>query len=99
MAEVLGEEGLGDSLRRIRVLDTLGREFSVYYTVSDTGYSLDTIRLPNGLTWTVELFQEMIDVRDETVDFLESQDSVVEDATFDLKNVVHYDHDPYGNDE
>lgn len=89
-----------DGLYKLLVLDTLGHEFAVYFTESsgNDGYKIAKVRLPDGPEWNVDVFQEMIGVRDEAVEYLEDNGYPVPDASFDLSQVVEYDDDEYTDD-
>lgn len=85
-----------DGLYRLSVLDTLGHEFAVYFAGdTDDEYRIASIRLPEDAEWNVDIFQEMIGVRDEAVEYFEDNSYSVPDAGFDLDQVTPYDDDPH----
>ncbi len=94
MPEVIDIEEV-DGLYRVNVLDTLGNEFAVYFAHTVTaGYRISSIRLPKDSDWDVGVFQEMIGVRDEAVEYFKDNGYDVPDASFDLAQVHHYADDP-----
>lgn len=97
MGRVVRQADFGDRLRLV-VLDTLGREFAVYFSVSDGDANLALVRLPESVEWNVGAFQEMVGVRDEAYDYLRGEGYAVPGVCLNLEDVVRYDDDPYGGD-
>jgi hypothetical protein len=94
MGRVVRQADFGDRLRLV-VLDTLGREFAVYFSAVDEELSLSLVRLPDGVEWDVATFQEMVGVRDEAYDYLRDEGHSVSNFSLNLEDVVVYDNDPY----
>ena len=97
MPEVIAIEDV-DGLYRLRVLDTIGDEFAIYFSEAKDGdYRIALVRLPEDVDWNVDVFQEMIGVRDEAVEYFERNGYTVPDASFDLNQVTPYDDDPHND--
>lgn len=80
----------------VHARDSLGRIFTFQFIFSSgVECSLSAIYLPDGVSWNLEVFQEMVDVRDVVSDFLKNnQEYVLEDAQFELNEVFSAEENP-----
>lgn len=78
-----------------RVLDTLGREFTFSFEEEETNeYCIKHVYLPPDTSWNVEIFQEMIDVREHVSEHFDNLHYELCDASFDLKQVRYAPENP-----
>lgn len=64
-----------DGIRTVSVLDSVGDEYSVQFSEEEETLTLKCIVLPDD-TWNVDVFQEVIEVRDEAINQLGDEDDV-----------------------
>lgn len=85
-----------DELLYVLARDSLGRIFTFQFVLNDNfECTLTAIYLPNTVSWNVEVFQEMVDVRDVVSEFIENnQEYSLEDAQFELNEVFTADKNP-----
>jgi hypothetical protein len=100
MSEVMARastdsDGTTDELECITVLDSLGDEYYVYFRETPEGLALHGIVLPKDGAWTVEVFQTVVEIRDDVVEHLEENGENVFDATFDLTSIHYYAENPF----
>jgi hypothetical protein len=94
MGRVVRQADVGGRLRLV-VLDTLGREFALYFETSEELLDITLVRLPEGVEWRVDTFQEMVGVRDEAYEYLQNDGHSLSDFCLNLEDVVLYEDDPY----
>lgn len=84
-----------DGVLFFKVLDTLGREFTFSFEErAENEYAVHRVYLPDGITWNVSVFQEMVDVRDHVTEHFENLHYELGDGSFDLDQIRYYGQDP-----